>query len=123
MKRFAFILFFINFFFANALLADISDFVEGMEDIPLPEKMSQLTKDDISFGNEETRLVEAYVTSKELKFSEISNFYRASLPQLGWIYQGNRGQSLLFYRDGENLEIVKEASNPLIVRLTLKTKP
>ena len=106
-----------------AFKVSAAEFVEGMEDIPLLTGLAQITKDDISFGNEETRLVEAYVTSKKLKFSEVADFYEDSLPQLGWNYQGNRGNSLLFYREGENLEVVKESSNPLIVRLTLKTKP
>lgn len=100
-----------------------AEFVEGMEDVPLMNGLNQITKDDISFGNEETRLVEAYVTSKKIKFSELADFYRDSLPQLGWNYQGKRESSLLFYREGENLEVVKESSNPLIVRFTLKTKP
>lgn len=120
MKRIAF-LFLIAFLNFSPVMA--AGFVEGMEDVPLMDGLSQITNDDISFGNEETRLVEAYVTSRKIKFSKVSEFYMDSLPQLGWNYQGNRGNSLLFYRDGENLEVVKESSNPLIVRLTLKTKP
>ena len=98
-------------------------FVEGMEDVPLMDSLSQITQDDISFGNEETRLIEAYFTSKKLKFRQVTDFYKASLPQLGWIYQGNRGVDLLFYRDGETLEIIRESAKPLIVRSTVKSKP
>ena len=98
-------------------------FVEGMEDVPLMDSLSQITQDDISFGNEETRLLEAYLTSRRLKFAAVANFYRESLPQLGWIYQGNRGNNLLFYRDGETLEIIKESVKPLIIRITVKSKP
>lgn len=98
-------------------------FVEGMEDIPLMEGLSQITQDDISFGNEETRLVEAYLTSSKIRFSPVAEFYKESLPQLGWIYQGNRGNDLLFYRDGETLELIKESASPLVVRITVKTKP
>lgn len=105
------------------LPADAAKFVEGMEDVPLMDGLSQITQDDISFGNEETRLLEAYVTSRRLKFAAVSQFYRESLPQLGWIYQGNRGNSLLFDRDGETLEIIKESANPLVVRITVKSKP
>ncbi|MDO4162347.1 MAG: hypothetical protein Q4D80_05020 [Pseudomonadota bacterium] len=98
-------------------------FIDGMEDIPLMDGLSQITQDDISFGNEETRLLEAYLTSRRLTFSKVSAFYKESLPQLGWIYQGNRGNSLLFDRDGETLEVIREASKPLIVRVTVKSKP
>lgn len=115
-------------FWANPAQAD---FIEGMDDVPLPEEMSQLTQDDISFGNEETRLLEAYLTPKRIDkknnsrklFATISHFYKESLPQLGWIYQGNRGNDLLFYREGETLEVVKENNSPLLVRITVKTKP
>ena len=120
MKRIVYFLFLILF---NISISIAGEFVEGMEDIPLLDGLNQITKDDISFGNEEVRLVEAYVTSKKIKFKQVERFYEETLPQLGWNYQGDRGDSLLFYRDGENLEIVKESSNPLIVRITLKTKP
>lgn len=98
-------------------------FVEGMEDVPLPEGLNQISQDDISFGNEETRLIEAYFNAANLKFKKVADFYSESLPQLGWIYQGNRGNNLLFYREGETLEVVQESVSPLIVRITVKTKP
>ena len=104
-------------------LAYAEEFVEGMEDVPLLNGMQQISQDDISFGNEETRLIEAYFNTQKLKFKQIADFYSESLPQLGWIYQGNRGDSLLFYREGETLEVVKESASPLIVRITVKTKP
>ncbi len=107
--------------------AEPTTFVDGMDDVPLPEGMSQITQDDFSFGNEETRLLEAYLTvasgKKKIAFSQIADFYKESLPQLGWIYQGNRGNDLLFYREGETLEVVKENHTPLMVRITVKTKP
>lgn len=99
------------------------DFVDGMDDVPLKAGMQQITKDDFSFGNEETRLLEAYFNAPKLKFKQIADFYSESLPQLGWIYQGNRGDDLLFYREGETLEVVKESNSPLIIRITIKTKP
>ena len=106
-----------------------AQFVDGMDDVPLPEGMMQITQDDFSFGNEETRLLEAYLTEvrgakkQKMRFAKVSDFYQESLPQLGWIYQGNRGNDLLFYRDGETLEVVRESVSPLIVRITVKTKP
>lgn len=100
-----------------------AQFVEGMDDVPLLPGLSQITQDDISFGNEETRLLEAYLSSPKIKFSTVADFYKESLPQLGWIYQGNRGHDLVFYREGETLEVVRESVSPLIVRITVKTKP
>ena len=113
-----------------AFTARAATFIEGMDDIPLPENMLQITQDDFSFGNEETRLIEAYMTAAKPKeisakkqFRQIADFYRESLPQLGWIYQGNRGNDLLFYREGETLEVAQENNSPLLVRVTIKTKP
>ena len=110
----------------NCCLLTISnavEFIDGMEDVPLMSDLQQITKDDVYFGNEETRLIEAYLTSKKINFNNVKKYYIESLPQLGWIYQGNRGNNLLFYRDGETLEVVKESVTPLIVRITIKTKP
>ena len=114
--------------FNPLIAAHAASFIEGMDDIPLPEGLSQITQDDISFGNEETRLLEAYLTAPKNQnakklFQSVGEFYQESLPQLGWIYQGNRGNNLLFYREGETLEVVKENDQPLLIRITLKTKP
>ena len=56
MKNLIFTLFFC---FMYSSLCNAADFVEGMEDVPLMSGLAQITQDDISFGNEETRLVEA----------------------------------------------------------------
>lgn len=110
-------------FLAYPFPTQAEKFVEGMDDVPLLEGLNQITQDDVSFGNEETRLLEAYFNAPKLKFTAVEKFYTESLPQLGWIYQGNRENSLLFYREGETLEVVKESASPLIVRITIKTKP
>ena len=120
--RYLFIILSLFLLYSESVYA-ASRFIEGMDDMPLADGLTQITQDDISFGNEETRLVEAYLSGKNAKFAQISDFYRESLPQFGWIYQGNRGNDLLFYREGETLDIVRESINPLIIRFTLKTKP
>ena len=121
MKKIIFASIFALFVFSESSRA--ANFVEGMDDVPLYDGLQQITQDDISFGNEETRLLEAYLTAKKMKFAKVAAFYRESLPQLGWIYQGNRGNDLVFYREGETLELVRESVSPLIVRITVKTKP
>ncbi len=110
-------------FLVYSFSTQAEQFIEGMDDVPMLEGMHQITQDDVLFGNEETRLLEAYFNAPKLKFSAIADFYNESLPQLGWIYQGNRGNDLLFYREGETLEVVRESVSPLIVRITVKTKP
>lgn len=97
-------------------------FIEGLEDVPLLKGMQQVQKDNISFGNEESRLVEVYLTSSKMGFARVEKFYTETLPQMGWSYQGKRDNTLSFYRDGEILDIARESVKPLMVRITVKSK-
>lgn len=97
-------------------------FIEGLEDVPLLSGMKQVQKDNISFGNEQSRLVEAYLTSSKIGFAKVEKFYKETLPQLGWTYQGKRDDTLTFYRDGEAIDIARESIKPLIVRITVKSR-
>lgn len=98
-------------------------FIEGMEDIPIPDKMMQIRADNISFGNEETRLVEAYLQANFYKFSFVAGFYEETLPQLGWTFEGEKDGVLTFVRGNEELDIAMESKLPLIVRVTLTGRP
>lgn len=99
-----------------------SSFIEGLEDVPIMTGLKQVPNDNISFGNEEGRLVEVYLTAKNLSFKKIEKFYIETLPQLGWTYQGKRNDTLLFYREGEAINIALEQTNPTMVRITVKSK-
>lgn len=96
-----------------------NNFINGMEDIPIPAQTIQLPAGDISFGNEETRLVEAYLKTKKQTFAAIKEFYLETLPQLGWLFEGQKNNTLTFSRNGEELDIARESGKPLIVRVTL----
>ena len=97
-------------------------FIEGLEDVPVMEGLTQLPNDAITFGNEESRLVEAVLTSESKTFKEVSRFYKNTLPQMGWAYQGTRGRTLVFEREGEVIDISEESAEPLKVRITVKSK-
>ena len=97
-------------------------FIEGLEDVPVMEGMTQLPNDSISFGNEESRLVEAILESESASFKKVEEFYQNTLPQMGWIYQGKRSGTLVFEREGEVIDITQESSKPLKVRITVKSK-
>ena len=109
---------------ASGLVFSIStqaadSFIEGMEDIPIPDKMIQIQSDNISFGNVETRFVEAYLQTNFGKFSFVKGFYTDTLPQLGWQLEDQDAEYLTFVRGGEELQIVLVSKMPLIVRVTL----
>lgn len=97
-------------------------FVEGLEDIPIPDGLHQIENGNLNFGNEEIRLIEAYLTSKYLSFGDITVFYKETLPQMGWQSRKRSYDRMVFDRDGETLEIAKETENPLVIRLTVKSK-
>jgi hypothetical protein len=97
-------------------------FVEGLEDIPLPEGVVQLKNNGVHFGNEESRFVEVYLQSKQLSFQEIGRFYQTTLPQMGWQKKTASNKNLSFERDGEVLELDNESSNSTLVRMTVKSK-
>ncbi len=103
--------------------AAATGFIEGMEDIPLPEQTIQIQGNNLSFGNEETRLVEAYLKSSSLKYSAVKKFYKETLPQLGWKIISETDTVLTFGRNQEELDIVTESKMPLIMRVTLTGRP
>ena len=119
MKKHIVILFIISFFI---VFSSHASFVEGLEDIPLPEKVTQIENGSLSFGNEEIRLFEAYFSAEKQNFADIVKFYNETLPQMGWQKKSKNKQNILFERDGETLEITKESEKPLILRLVVKSK-
>lgn len=97
-------------------------FIEGLEDVPVMEGLKQLPHDNISFGNEESRLVEAILIGNKISFGKVQKFYIDTLPQMGWSFEGKSGGSLLFYRDRESLKIIKESAKPLTIRITVTSR-
>jgi len=102
--------------------ANAAEFIDGMEDVPLMSNIQQLQSNNISFGNDESRFVEAYITGQNTDFRKISTFYKDTLPQLGWKFKGTKNNVLHFERDKEVLDIAQEKASPLLVRITLKSK-
>ena len=99
------------------------DFVAGFEDIPLMEGLKQIEADDVAFGNEETRYLEAQLVAVRKKsFQHIKDFYVKTLPQLGWTLQESSATFLKFSRENDILEINKISSNPLKISISLKNK-
>ncbi len=119
MKLFIYLLFLTLLSFS---LTTKAAFVEGLEDIPILEDLEQIKNGNLSFGNEEIRLIETYLTSQSLDFAEVCAFYSETLPQLGWIKKYEGQNRLLFERDGETLELSRESTKPLVIRLTVKSK-
>ena len=112
----------VSIFWFFATSASAIEFIEGLEDIPIANGLKQQPLDDISFGNEESRFVEAILSGQKVRFASVEKFYQDTLPQMGWHFQGRKKNSLYFYRDREILEITRENIQPLTIRITVKSK-
>lgn len=117
------ILLLIALFIATATISSAfaATFIDGMEDIPLMQGLQQVKSENIAFGNEESRFIEVYLSGK-VSFQAVEKFYMNTLPQLGWSFEEKKQESLVFYRDNDMIEIVKEKNKPLLVRITLKSR-
>ena len=115
-------LFFLMMIVGSEALAKAPAFIDGLEDIPLMKGLVQKTDETVSFGNEESRFVEVSLFSSKVGFRAVEKFYKESLPQLGWTYQGSADNTVIFYRDSESLNIHKEDSKPLKIRIIVKNR-
>ena len=106
----------------SSVMAKNTKFIDGLEDVPLMKGLEQNIDNTISFGNEEARFIEVFLHSSKIGFKKVESFYKESLPQLGWIYQGTYNNAVIFYREGESLSIIKEDAKPLKIRITLKNR-
>lgn len=122
MKRFCFFILCGLLFTLPVSAAQKTKFIDGLEDVPLMNGLEQQVGNTVSFGNEESRFIEVSLTSAKAGFKKVESFYKESLPQLGWTYQGTSENTLLFYRDGESLSIHKESAKPLVIRITVKNR-
>lgn len=115
-------LFFLMMIVGSEALAKAPAFIDGLEDIPLMKGLVQKTDETVSFGNEESRFVEVSLSSSKVGFRAVEKFYKESLPQLGWTYQGSADNTVIFYRDSESLNIHKEDCKPLKIRIIVKNR-
>lgn len=97
------------------------EFVQGSEDIPLPEGMEKVFDDGLGFDSENGSLMSSsYKTKNNPK--TIKEFYFKTLPQMGWNLSKSKNpknsadQKIKFIRDNERLEIefVKEKEENLV---------
>lgn len=101
--------------------SNATSFVYGFEDIPLMNGLIQINDNNISFGNEETRFVEAQLEAKNrIKFHDIQKFYTETLLQLGWNLKNKTESKIVFHRENDILEINKIASIPLKISINIK---
>ena len=94
-------LFFINYLFLLSFLYSSDKFVYGLDDIPLYKNMNNNEESLVLFDTVNGRIVSTKINGSE-NLSEIKEFYRQILPNLGW----NKTKGNLFIRGNEVLEII-----------------
>ncbi|HSE79307.1 MAG TPA: hypothetical protein VLG66_15010 [Alphaproteobacteria bacterium] len=85
--------------FASPPLA-ADGFVAGIDDLPLMPGLTSMPESSVAFDSPAGRIVEAYAAGTATR-AAISEFYRRTLPQLGWQPAGTNA----FRREGEQLKL------------------
>jgi hypothetical protein len=106
--------------FASAKAADETAYLAGIEDVPLMDGLSEDTEAGVVFDKPSGRIVEA-VAAGSPSPEAVGQFYRATLPELGWKtaprLDANR---LVFRRDDESLTLTLSRRDKLtVVRFSL----
>lgn len=105
---------------ASPLLAGSpAPFLSGFEDLPLMSALrpepEAMTVFDSPFG----RVVENYA-SGPTSAGTVAQFYRESLPQLGWAAEMSAPNKMVFHREGEDLLMeFTESGSAVTVRFQL----
>ncbi len=101
---------------AGLAAADGATFVADVEDLPLMPGLAEVSGAGVVFDKPGGRIVEAYAEGAVGR-AEVIDFYRRTLPQLGWAAAGGTA----YRREGERLEIViLGGDGDLVVRFTLQ---
>ena len=100
----------------TSVAADATDYVAGIDDLPLMAGLKSVPDAGVVFDKPAGRIVEAYAEGAVSR-AEVASFYAATLPQLGW----RARQSNVFQREGERLSLIfLGGDGDLVVRFTLE---
>jgi hypothetical protein len=101
--------------FAPGSAPRASEFVPGIEDLPLMGELHAIEGSGFAFDTAAGRLVEAYAGGS-VSQDDVDEFYNETLPQLGWEAEGDR----LWRREGETLTIeFVDGVDPVTIRFQL----
>ena len=94
-------------------------YVVGTEDVPLMAGLTVNPGPSIAFDSAAGRIVTVYARGT-MRADAVLDFYRRTLPALGWAVEGAR----VFRREGERLSIdASDSSTGSAVRFTLVPSP
>lgn len=88
----------------TAALADQSEFLEALPDVPVMQGMEEMQDYILVFDKPEGRIIETLVHTDDISQEQIRNYYSQTLPQLGW----QKTSSDEFVRESEKLSLQYE---------------
>ena len=90
----------------SAPLAKIVYFLSVAEDVPLMTGLSEELEFAVEFESVAGRMVETFASGR-VSQQDVMNFYKSSLPQLGWQME----TMTRFNREGEMLELIFQSAD------------
>ncbi len=88
-------------------------YLPGTEDVPLMAGLTVDKTDNLDFDTPAGQIAVMEVTSRSLAAEQVFDYYRKTLPSLGWVEQ----QTGVFMRDNDTLTLmVVRAGAPLVMR-------
>jgi hypothetical protein len=103
------------FVVSDALAEDGGDLITDIEDLPIMPGLNEVPDAGLVFDKPSGRIVQAYAEGQVHK-TEVLDFYRQTLPQLGWRAEGRDR----FAREDEALTLlVREMGDGVVVEFRL----
>lgn len=109
MKRFLILAFII---FISVPVWGESAFLDGLDDVPLMEGLIVNSNPNIDFDTPAGQITVIQATGVSLTGEKIKNYYKQTLPALGWKFENHR---YIREKDSLIITILKE-SHPAVVR-------
>ncbi len=92
--------------FGGAAMAEVSQFFNTVQDLPLMQGLSEIEEEGLQFDKPEGRVTEAVALIDSVGAASVLAYYNASLPQFGWA----RIAENTFVRHDEKLTLNVEAN-------------
>ena len=105
--------------FAGDLSADDPEYLRAVSDLPLAPGLVEDVDAGLKFDKPEGRIIEALARGALAK-SDVTAFYRAALPGLGWKPLADDQSGSRWRRGEETLRVeIIDAGRPLVVRFSI----
>lgn len=111
------------FFFASANAADGVTYLDGIDDVPVMQGLAEDQDAGVVFDKPDGRIVEAVAAGK-VTLTAVADFYKKTLPELGWTLAESHDADFSFRRDDERLTLSLSTDDGMtVVHFSLAPAP